>query len=81
MSSGSDSTGGLGMVGIIEKLTGRQLCEWWFRVEEGRYCRHELYGGDASGADAVSTFTPWTMANMGANQYRWCRVCMRWEWV
>lgn len=51
----------------------RQLRELIFRVVVGYWCTHTIGGIDA--------FTPWRMVNGGANKYRWCQCCDRWEWV
>jgi hypothetical protein len=66
---------------LIQRLTGRQWCEWWFRLQEGHFCTHERWPAYPESGERESTFTPWTFANSGANKYRWCRVCNYWEWV
>jgi hypothetical protein len=39
--------------------------------------------GQQSGefSHAIAGFTPWRMANLGANKWRQCLTCRRWEWV
>lgn len=56
----------------------RQLCEWRFRIKHGFWCDHHIVRHPSG---VVCGWTGWRMANLGANKYRNCRTCHRWEWV
>lgn len=66
----------------------RQMRELWHRIRKGRWCMHTkvVYHGyvpqlDHEDYEEISTLTPWMMANGGANKYRSCNECGRFEWV
>lgn len=75
----------------FDRVFGHQFTEWRYRRQAGVWCDHEDHVVRAGarqftidrfdGPDHDPGMTEWRMANFGANKWRSCQRCGRFEWV